>query len=45
MRGRPKTVEEILPEVWRIVGELQRLTEGLEEAVAAARKDSDGPDD
>lgn len=49
MRGRPKPVEEILPEVWQVVEELKRLTEGLEKSLAAAitaeKGDADGPDD
>lgn len=39
MRGRtkPKPVEALLPDLWRVVGELKRLTEGLEESLAAER--------
>lgn len=45
--SRPEpTTEDILPEVWRVVEELKRLTEGLERSLDAARKkDTDGPDD
>ncbi len=48
MRGRPKPVEELLPEIWRVAGELKRLTEGLEEHLAThAKKEGDDarPDD
>lgn len=36
MKDRPKPVEEILPQVWQVVEELKRLTEGLEKSLAAA---------
>jgi hypothetical protein len=47
MRGRPKHVEEVLPELWQVLEELQRWTEGLEEQVAARKAEDKrrGPDD
>lgn len=38
-------VEDILPEVWQVVEELKRLTEGLEESLAAARASKKGRPD
>lgn len=45
MRGRPKPVEEILPEIWHVIEELERLTEGLQQNVNAARAAEKGADD
>lgn len=42
-------VEDILPEVWQVVEELKRLTEGLEESLRSAQASrkgaTDGPND
>lgn len=49
MRGRPEPVEDVLPDIWQVVEELKRLTEGLEKSLARARAakkgDTSGSDD
>lgn len=44
MRGQPDG-EELLDEVWRVVEELKRWTEGLEESLLAARAKRNGDRD
>lgn len=46
MRGRPEPTEDVLPQLWEVIDELKRITEGLAESLAAAKKgEPDAADD